>query len=57
LARTFGDDLAACETCGGRMRLLSLVKNPDSIARFLESLGEPTEPPPLAPARGPPFWS
>ena len=38
------------------MKLKSLVQNPENIARFLRHLGEPTEPPPLAPARSPPHW-
>jgi hypothetical protein len=29
--------------------------DPDSIARYLRHIGEPTEPPPLAPPRGPPY--
>jgi hypothetical protein len=27
-----------------------------NVARFLRHVGEPTEPPPRAPARDPPFW-
>ena len=56
LARTFGDDLAACDKCGGRMRVLALIKDPQSIARFLRARGESTDTLPLAPARGPPFF-
>ena len=37
------------------MRLVALVKDAASIGRFLRKLGEPTEPPPMAPARGPPY--
>jgi hypothetical protein len=57
VARTFGDDLAACERCGGRMRLVALVRDQESIARFLRAIGEPVETPPLAPAHGPPFFT
>ena len=32
------------------MKLKALVQKPENIARFLKHLGEPTEPPPLAPA-------
>jgi hypothetical protein len=35
---------------GGCMKLEALVQKPENIARFLKHLGEPTEPPPLAPA-------
>jgi len=38
------------------MRLLAMVAEPKSVARYLRSLGEPTEAPARAPARGPPFW-
>jgi hypothetical protein len=38
------------------MKLKALVQEPENIARFLRHLGEPTEPPPLAPARAPPYW-
>ena len=55
LARTFSIDVTICPSCGGRMRLVALVKDASSIARFLRNLGEPTEPPPMAPARGPPY--
>jgi hypothetical protein len=38
------------------MRLKALMQEPENIARYLRHLGEPTQPPPLAPARAPPFW-
>jgi hypothetical protein len=38
------------------MKVVSLITEPDSIARYLRHIGEPTEPPPLAPARGPPYY-
>lgn len=44
-----------CPRCGGRMKLVALVKDPHSARRVLGHLGLPTEPPPLGPARGPPF--
>ena len=55
LKRTFGIDVETCPRCGGRMRLLALITEPPNVARFLRHLGEPTEPPPRAPARAPPF--
>ncbi len=39
------------------MRLVALVKEASSIKRFLRHLCEPTEPPPMAAARGPPYWT
>jgi len=56
MARTFGDDLAACARCGGRLRLVGLVKDRSSIDRFLRGIGESTDFPPLSPARGPPYF-
>ena len=40
----------------GRMRLLAMVTDPTSVARYLRALGEPTEAPARTPARGPPYW-
>jgi len=48
--------LATCPRCSGRMRLLALITEPNSVAGFLRHLGEPTEPPARVPARDPPFW-
>lgn len=56
LARSFKIDVETCTRCGGKMRLLALVKDPAEIVRYLAHLGLPTEPPPTAPARAPPFW-
>jgi len=56
LRRTFGLDVLACPRCDGRMRLLAMVTEPKSVSRYLRGLGEPTDAPARAPARGPPFW-
>jgi hypothetical protein len=56
MKRTFAIDVEKCDRCGARMRLRALVTAAASIARYLRHLGEPTEPPPLSPARGPPFF-
>ena len=56
LKRTFGFDVLACPRCDGRMRLLAMVTDPKSVARYLRALGEPAEAPARTPARGPPFW-
>jgi hypothetical protein len=55
LRRSFGHDATRCR-CGGTLRLHALVRDPASIRRILRHRGEPTEPPPIAPARGPPYW-
>jgi hypothetical protein len=56
LRRTFGFDVLACPRCDGRMRLLAMVTEPKSVAGYLRGLGEPTDGPARAPARGPPYW-
>jgi hypothetical protein len=43
-----------CPNCGGDIRLISFITEPGPIRRILTHLGEPLEPPPLSPARGPP---
>jgi hypothetical protein len=37
------------------MKIVALVTEPENIARYLRHLDEP-EPPPLSPARGPPYY-
>jgi hypothetical protein len=56
LKRTFGIDVLSCPTCQGRMRLMAMVIDPESIRRYLVKIGEPTDPPARSPSRGPPFW-
>jgi hypothetical protein len=56
LARTFAVDVLVCPTCQGRIKLLALVKSPESIARYLATVGEATEVPRRSPGRGPPYW-
>jgi hypothetical protein len=56
LARTFGVDVLACPKCQGRMKLLAMVKDPASIARYLAAVGEATEAPRRSENRGPPYW-
>ena len=43
-----------CPSCGGDIRLITFITEPGPIRKILTHLGEPLEPPPLAPARGPP---
>ena len=43
--------------CGGDIRLIAFITDPGPILKILAHLGEPLEPPPLSPARGPPnYW-
>jgi hypothetical protein len=56
LARTFALDVLACPQCQGRMKLIVMVTDPASIARYLAAVGEATEAPRRTPSRGPPYW-
>lgn len=38
------------------MRLIALIEDPASIARYLAGTGELTELPRRSPSRGPPYW-
>ncbi len=56
LKRSFRIEVELCNKCGGRMKLRALVITAAGIRRYLRWLGEASEPPALAPARGPPFF-
>ena len=43
-----------CPGCGGDIRLIAFITEPGPIRKILTHLGEPLEPPPISPARGPP---
>ena len=43
-----------CPACGGDIRLIAFINEPGPIRKILAHLGEPLEPPPVSPARGPP---
>ena len=38
------------------MKLIAIVTDPGSVARYLEKIGEPTDIPARSPSRGPPYW-
>jgi len=41
LARVFAVDVTVCRKCGGRMRVLDVVTDPDDIARLLHGARAP----------------
>jgi hypothetical protein len=43
-----------CPACGGDIRLIAFITEPGPIRKILVHIGEPLEPPPVSPARGPP---
>jgi len=55
LRRTFAVDVLECPTCKGRMKLVAMVADSKSIARYLAAIGEPSEVPARSPSRGPPY--
>jgi hypothetical protein len=55
LRLTFGLTLDQCPACGGRMKLRALVRDPESIERFLRHQNLWSPPKNLSPARAPPY--
>ena len=53
LQRTFEIDVLACVRCGGRLRVLAVIAEPDPVRRILAHLGIPHNPTPPARARDP----
>jgi ribosomal protein S27E len=51
LARVFAIDVTECPDCGGRMKIIAALTEPASIRSYLEGVGLPARPPPIAPAR------
>jgi hypothetical protein len=45
-----------CPDCGGATRIIAFVTDGPTVRGILGHLGEPTAPPRIAPARGPPLW-
>jgi catechol 2,3-dioxygenase-like lactoylglutathione lyase family enzyme len=54
MRRSFGFDVLACDRCGGRLRLIALIRQAEVIGRILTHLGVPAELPTPRPARSPP---
>ena len=54
MARVGEEFRLECPNCGGDIRLIAFITEPGPIRKILTHLGEPLEPLPLAPARGPP---
>ena len=54
LKRVFGIDVEACSLCGGKVKVLAAIEEPQVIEKILKHLGLDPVPPQLWPARGPP---
>ena len=56
LARIYEILPLRCMLCGGEMRIIAFVTGAPALQSILTHLGEPTSPPAVARARGPPLW-
>ena len=56
LARIYEVFPLLCPLCGAEMRIIAFITDPSTVRDILDHLGEPTAPPRIAPARGPPLW-
>jgi hypothetical protein len=56
LARIYEVFPLLCPKCGGEIRIIAFISEALAVREILTYLGEPTSPPRMAPARGPPLW-
>ena len=56
LARLFESLPLLCPQCGADMPIIAFLTEASPLQRMLTHIGEPAEPPRIAPARGPPSW-
>ena len=45
-----------CPKCGGMMKIIAFIDEGEAVREILAHLGEPLDPPRIAPAHGPPLW-
>ena len=50
LRRVFDIDIERC-ACGGKLKFVAVIEQPEVIAKILTHLGLAAQPPPIAPAR------
>jgi hypothetical protein len=56
IARIYEVFPLVCPMCAGQMRIIAFITHSADIRRILVSLGVESQPPHIAPARGPPLW-
>lgn len=56
LARIYETLPLVCPICGAQMRIIAFITDADTVRKILDHIGESTQPPRIAPARGPPLW-
>ena len=50
LKRVFDIDIEQC-ACGGKLKLIAVIEEPDVIEKILKHIGLDPQPPPITPAR------
>jgi len=56
LARIYEAFPLACSICHARTRIIAFVDEAGTVKKILDHIGESTQPPKIASARGPPLW-
>ena len=56
LARIYEAFPLQCPICHASMRIIAFVNDLTAVGKVLDHIGESTQPPRIAPARGPPLW-
>lgn len=56
LARIYEAFPLICPNCHSQMRIISFINDAGTVGKILDHIGESTQPPRIAPARGPPLW-
>ena len=56
LARIYEAFPLQCPICHTVMRIIAFVNDASTVKKILDHIGESTQPPRIAPARGPPLW-
>ena len=56
LARIYEVFPLVCSRCGGEVEIIAFITEAPTLRTILTHIGEPTEPPPISPCRGPPAW-
>jgi hypothetical protein len=51
LKRVFDIDVSVCERCGGPVRIIAAIQEPETAEKILKCLALPSRPPPIPPAR------
>ena len=45
-----------CPICHAQMRIIAFINEASDVRKILAHIGESSQPPRIAPARGPPLW-